>query len=192
MKEHGKKDLRIIKTTKNLYEALLYLMEYKTFEEIKICDICEKAMINRSTFYAHFGDKYDLLSSLIKDLKEKLKNELEKNKNISNSKEYYIELLKLLLDHLENEKDIYAPIMIHNKNSIAMDMVYDALSEDIYNRIEKTKQKENTIPSSFITSFYLGAIFNIGMDFIRLHKYTKEEIISYLDLLISQNTHDTL
>lgn len=183
-------DLRIIKTKKSLYEALLTLMETKTFEEIKICDLCEKAMINRSTFYTHFEDKYSLLDALIKDLKENLQEELEKNNNISNSKEYYIELLKLLLNHLEEKKNIYAPIMVHNKNSIAMDMVYAVLTEDVNKRLEKdTKQKETKIPSSFITNFYLGAIFYIGMDFLRFNKYSKEEIISYLDLLIPETLY---
>ena len=42
-------DLRILKTKRNLYEGLLTLMKEKTFEEIKVSDICSKAMINRST-----------------------------------------------------------------------------------------------------------------------------------------------
>ena len=28
----------------------------KTFEEIKVSDICKKALINRSTFYSHYND----------------------------------------------------------------------------------------------------------------------------------------
>ena len=54
-----KTDLRIIKTKKVIYEALIDLMKEKTFEEIKVSDICNKALINRSTFYAHYEDKYE-------------------------------------------------------------------------------------------------------------------------------------
>ena len=60
-----KNDLRVIKTKKNLYEALITLMKEKTFEEIKVADICKKALINRSTFYNHYQDKYELLYELI-------------------------------------------------------------------------------------------------------------------------------
>ena len=67
-----KTDLRIIKTKKNLYESLLYLMKEKPFEELKVSEICENALVNRSTFYSHFDDKYDLLDSLICDLKDSL------------------------------------------------------------------------------------------------------------------------
>mgnify|MGYP004660683401 FL=1 len=59
MKE--KKDLRIIKTKIALYNALTNLMKNKTFEEIRVSDICNEALINRSTFYAHYEDKYELL-----------------------------------------------------------------------------------------------------------------------------------
>ena len=52
-------------------------METKTFENIKVSDICEEAMTNRSTFYDHFSDKYELLSSLLNDLKEQLIKSLE-------------------------------------------------------------------------------------------------------------------
>ena len=53
-----KQDLRIMKTKKALYQSLIQLMKEKTFEEIRVSDICELALINRSTFYAHFDDKY--------------------------------------------------------------------------------------------------------------------------------------
>lgn len=183
-----KLDLRVIKTKKSLYEALLELMEEKPFEEIKVSDLCTKAIINRSTFYAHFDDKYTLLADLIKELKESLKKELEKNTNISNSKEYYMAVIELLLNHMEEKKEIYHAIVIQNKHSIAMDMIYDTLNEDITKRIEKDKkEKLKNIPSNFISKFYLGAIFNIGTEWIKNTKeYTRDEIMTYLNDLIPE------
>ena len=53
-----KEDLRVRKTKTNLYKALIELMEEKSFEDIKVIDICRVSLINRSTFYDHFNDKY--------------------------------------------------------------------------------------------------------------------------------------
>ena len=92
-----KTDLRIVKTNKALYEALLLLMKEKTFEEIKVSDICNKALINRSTFYAHYEDKYELLVEFINDLKSNFTNELDKRKHITDTREYYMELIKLFI-----------------------------------------------------------------------------------------------
>ena len=70
-----KEDLRITKTKKLLYEALLKEMETKAFEDIKVNDLCAISMINRSTFYSHYNDKYELLVDFINVLKEEFVNE---------------------------------------------------------------------------------------------------------------------
>jgi len=182
-------DLRIQKTKKNIYESFLQLLQKDAFENIKVSEICEKALINRSTFYAHFEDKYCLLDSFIKDLKIELRLTLEKNENITSSKEYYMKLIELLLEHIESSKEIYGAVMLNNRNSVAMDMIYDTLKEDIKKRIENEKMEGQKIPASFVSDFYLGAIFNIGMEWIRTNKtYTKEEILKYLDTLIPAST----
>lgn len=182
----NKIDLRILKTKKTLYESLINLLKEKTFEEIKVSDICENALINRSTFYSHYSDKYELFSSLINDLKLSLSEELNKNQNFSNTKEYYLEMIRIFLDHVYRKKDIYQSIMINNKNSIIMDMVYDALNEDIENHIEEDKKNlNNNIPSDIVSSFYLGAVVNIAVEWLKNDKnYSKEEILNYLDMLI--------
>lgn len=182
-------DKRILKTRKSLYDALLHLMGERAFESIKVSEICERAMTNRSTFYDHFEDKYSLLNSLLLDLKESLKNELLKNEQISSSKEYYMECIRLLLDHIDENKKIYLPLMLNNKNGIAMDMVYSTLLEDITERMEKEPQlKVIQIPADFITTFYVGAIFQVGMKWIQsTNYYSKEDILKFLDILLSEN-----
>ena len=42
--------------------ALITLLESKDFADISIMDICKKAGVNRSTFYAHYDNTYDLLT----------------------------------------------------------------------------------------------------------------------------------
>ena len=103
----NKKDLRVIKTKNMLYTTLISLMREKRFEEIKVSDICSQALINRSTFYSHYNDKYELLADYINDLKKSLLLELEKNKNTLNTKEYYLEMIKLFFNHIEVKREIY-------------------------------------------------------------------------------------
>ena len=58
-------DLRIQRSRKHLIEALLTLMQSKPLQKITVRDITKKAMVNRSTFYAHYTDKYDLFTTAI-------------------------------------------------------------------------------------------------------------------------------
>ena len=120
-----KTDLRIIKTKNNLHDALISLLKEKTFENIKVSDICEKALINRSTFYSHYNDKYELLLDSINTIKSNLLHDLEENNHNIDTREYYIELIKLLLNHIEEMREIYKPILLNNRNSIIMDILLD-------------------------------------------------------------------
>lgn len=179
-------DLRIIKTKNLLYQTLLELMKEKMFEEIKVSDICNKALINRSTFYAHYSDKYELLTDCINNLKKSLTEELEKNKNISNTKEYYLEMIKLFLDHIERQRDEYLAIMLNNRNSITMDIIYDVIDQDIIAHLNKDESIEDAkVPENIVAKFYLGAVVSIGILWLKDNKkYTKEDIINYLSILI--------
>ena len=52
------------RTDRDITNALLSLMDRKPFEKITVQYILEEAMINRSTFYQHFPDKYAILERL--------------------------------------------------------------------------------------------------------------------------------
>jgi AcrR family transcriptional regulator len=56
-------DRRVRKTDARLHEALMSLIHDKSYESIAVRDILDRADVGRSTFYAHFRDKDDLLTS---------------------------------------------------------------------------------------------------------------------------------
>ena len=181
-----KVDLRIIKTKKNLYEGLLTLMKERTFEEIKVSDICSAALTNRSTFYDHFSDKYELLDSLINDLEEDLVSKLEANQNYSNAKEYYMQMIEIFFDHISNNINVYSSVLKKNNNSIVMDMASDAIYRDVENHIRKSNKILKTeIPVEIISKFYVSAVINVCLEYIKFpNKYGKEDILKYLDTLL--------
>lgn len=55
-------DLRVLRTHTLLLRALSDLLQEKPFDEIRVKDLCQRAMVHRSTFYAHFEDKRHLLT----------------------------------------------------------------------------------------------------------------------------------
>jgi AcrR family transcriptional regulator len=56
-----KTDIRTIQTEKALEDAFLQLMHERGFEKVTVRAIIDRAGVNRSTFYDHYQDKYDLL-----------------------------------------------------------------------------------------------------------------------------------
>jgi AcrR family transcriptional regulator len=61
----NKVDRRVLKTQEALKKAVLELMAEKSFDDITIQEIADRANINRGTLYLHYQDKYDLLDKLI-------------------------------------------------------------------------------------------------------------------------------
>ena len=58
-----KQDRRSQRTQQALMDALLSLLAVKHYDEISVNDIIERANVGRSTFYAHYQTKDDLLKS---------------------------------------------------------------------------------------------------------------------------------
>ena len=57
-------DIRIEKTKTAIHNTFLELRSRKPLEKITIKELCEKAQINKSTFYSHYKDIYDLSDQL--------------------------------------------------------------------------------------------------------------------------------
>ena len=61
-------DRRVRKTRAQLRQGLAELLKEKSIKEITVKELVEKVDINRSTFYLHYTDIYDMM--------EKIENEL--------------------------------------------------------------------------------------------------------------------
>jgi AcrR family transcriptional regulator len=65
MRDHV--DLRVRRTQTVLREALIDLIEEKGFDAVTVGDIAERAMVNRTTFYRHYQDKYALVTGIFEE-----------------------------------------------------------------------------------------------------------------------------
>ena len=183
-----KVDLRIKKTKKILFDALIRLMSKKNFEKIKVSDICEEALINRSTFYAHYEDKYDLLVDFFEEETLSLLKEFEDNENVSFSKEYLMKLLSILMDYIDKNRDLFYTILNNNRDGILVDFLIDAIERDFSARLNNNHDMiVSDIPLDLVIKFYSGGLINIGITWLtQKDKYTKEQLYSYIDMLIPE------
>lgn len=63
-----KNDLRVRNTKNRLRQSFAQLMSEKPLPSITVAELCIRAEINRSTFYAHYSDIYDLQQKLEQEI----------------------------------------------------------------------------------------------------------------------------
>lgn len=61
----NKTDLRVVKTLAQIDRALLECLEQTPLQKLTVDQLCQQAMINRSTFYKYYQDKYDLMDQYL-------------------------------------------------------------------------------------------------------------------------------
>lgn len=70
MEEKNRSQSKYFNTARRMDEALLSLLEKKDFAYITIREICNLAGVNRSTFYLHYENTWDLLQESLEYMHE--------------------------------------------------------------------------------------------------------------------------
>ena len=112
-------------------EALIYLLEKKDIEYITVKEICNKAGVNRSTFYLHYESINDLLEEAMNYINKKFVDYFNENtkKFIEKIKSSPLEELKLVeskylnpyLNFIKDNKKIFKA-SFHNPMEMAVMM----------------------------------------------------------------------
>ena len=185
-------DLRVKRTYILLKNALFELLAHQSFEEIKVNDICNLAMVHRTTFYSHFSDKYELLEYCIKDVEDELTQKIKYNK-YSNLREFYTNLIMSLLEYIADNKKFFKNVLKNNSNNNIVALFTNACISYITEMVEKEEDMEiyHEIPISIIAQFYSGAVINTIIFWLKTNsKLSEKELCEYIVSLIFDQTHN--
>lgn len=98
-----KNNKRKKESIEKIEHVFINLLQNKTLNQITVSDLCKDACLNRSTFYAHYADVYDLADSIRRKLEDSLSELYEAEiANNFNSNDY----LKLF-QHIEKNQIFY-------------------------------------------------------------------------------------
>ena len=74
-----KEDRRIAMTKRLLKAALIELLKEQDIYHISIRELCERADVNRTTFYKYYGSQFDLLTDMEKDMLDFIAKAIERH-----------------------------------------------------------------------------------------------------------------
>lgn len=107
-------DLRVRRTRKMLQDALIALTVEKGFAAVTVRDITERAMVNRSTFYRHYLDKFDLLEQYSDEVNALTSNAAMLAEKMGGINDKVPSGLLVLLRHVEASADFYRIMLGQN------------------------------------------------------------------------------
>ena len=139
-------DLRVRKTKRILKQALEELLEEQMLEDIRVSDLCEKAEVNRSTFYRHYRDIFALYLESLTDFFEASISSVDFSLLFTDPDRFFSDLLSAADQDLSKFKRIHLSNMVYYYN----DLFEQILTRHVYGTglIEDTP--ENRIRLSMI------------------------------------------
>lgn len=169
-------------TAQLMNQALLALLEKKDIEFITVTEITKKAGVNRSTFYLHYENVYELLEETIENLNKSfltsfdLKTPLE----IRSKEDAFLITTDFLVPYLEfcreNKKVLklanQKPHLFNNKDAYQKmynSIFYPAISQFILDETERI----------FFLEFFTQGMVGI------VHKWIELDCVTEIDTIIA-------
>ena len=113
-------DRRVRRTHELLRAALLELIQEKGYDRITVQDILDKADIGRSTFYAHFRDKEDLLDRGFDDVRAALRAERDAIEEPAGKKTELLGPMIVVFHHVDSHRHLWQPLVRKGGSELAL------------------------------------------------------------------------
>ena len=180
-------DRRQQKTRKAIFDALSKLLERKRFESATVQEIIEEANIGRSTFYAHFETKDDLLREMCTDIFQHIFNDRlpqEADHDYSTGSLNLELKLGHILYHLRESKSNLKGILGGESGELFMRFLKNYL-RDLFSRYMNDFTSD--IPEDFLLHHLSGSFAEvIKWWMMEDTKHSPEEIASYFMIAIGK------
>src|SRR2546421_12887221 len=152
-------DLRVRRTHKLLWEALMAELSERAFEEITVKDICERAMVHRTTFYKHYEDKYALLEQGIRQMYDDLLAEEEhlppSAYSVEHPPPYFIRLFEHAAQHQQFYKLMLCGEGIGRFQKLVKEYIVEVVSAKVH--VLTPANQQVSVPLAMHAQFVAGA-----------------------------------
>ena len=165
----GKEDLRVKRTKNALTDAFMKLLSVKSFEDITVNALCDKAGIRRATFYKHYTDKFDFLSAYICSLRDRFDSTIWRADVSAPPKEYYIAYAKRLVGFINENSAAIDNLLKSNMCHSLLAIIIDRNYKDTYARLVSSVEAGMKLNASvdITASMASGAVATAIYDWFR-------------------------
>jgi AcrR family transcriptional regulator len=163
------------RTRRQIIHSFKNVLQAKRFSAITVQDICEDALIHRTTFYRYYEDKYHLLKDFIYQLAE----ELTRREKGSEA-----DVFRLLVDYVEENRTLLEHALLDTDSQILFKSLVEIAAGLIR---EQSKSRNDPLSEKLRRSRYPDVVCDMyATAFITIlqkwisgeYKYDKEDILN--------------
>ena len=168
----NKSEAKFHNTALKMHRALFRLLGKKGLQEISIVELCAEAGVNRSTFYAHYTNTYDLLREAYNDRFEEFFASYDQTiddiqdydaaESIFISPQYLLPYLNFVRDNRR-----FFQVYMGNLQNFDADHTYSYLMEKVFLPACRKNGIEDRTTVNYVAKFYLQGITAIVLEWVK-------------------------
>ena len=151
-------DKRIEKTQRAIKEAFIELRKTKPLEKISVKELCEKAYINKSTFYSHYENIYVLSDAVEHELVLSIVSSIPHDLDYSftNPEVFTREVTLAFVRHRSQIQTVFS-----GKNQSHLSAHLEIIIKQLI--YEKYPQYENDVEKNILLSYCIHGAYNASI-----------------------------
>jgi AcrR family transcriptional regulator len=155
-------DRRARRTRQTLHETLMRLTVERGYDELTVADIAVAANVGRSTFYAHFTDKDDLLRSAAGTLRAALLQEHAAAGVDGTGTDRMLGFSRFMTAHLAEQRVLYRALMRGRAGPILLDLIRHTLCDIVRSELAPGLKSTNTsLEDELSVQFVVGGYMSV-------------------------------
>jgi AcrR family transcriptional regulator len=136
-------DRRVQRTRKLLQDALIALILEKGYEVVTVQDIIDRANVGRSTFYAHFLDKQQLLLSGFEQLRVFL---AQQHAAVAASGKQRLGFSLAMFEHALSYRRVYQALVGKQSGAVVLQHMQQMLADLVHEELAALAARDDAVP----------------------------------------------
>ena len=179
---------RVRMTKKMMKDSFLELLEIKPMNKITVTDICERADVNRSTFYSYYGD----IPMLLQEIEGDVLNQIPVSPDLTAiyTKDLFLDMLEKFFQYVKENERLFRILMIQSDSSHFNKRLVTTVME----KYHKQSLLENTLLGKYGYIFCINGVIGLLKEWISDHFPVSARKFSeiILQMSISANEIDNI
>ena len=167
--------------------AMLELMQTTPFEKITVKSVCQRAGVNRGTFYAHYEDMNGMINHLEEYLTEDMLRSIEEWNRQGENGSIFLPYLRYIREH----RYVYR-VILSNRKTLPLQKSFQPLLKQLLTQCETAEITEEEI--TYYNIYFQAGVIMVLRHWIETNCKTDERQLAMLLMncipAIASTTHD--